>query len=544
MGLKDIFKKDEETLVIDRTKQAIKALIILGIVLVIALIILFVLTSIGDVDETRREYITKDIQNIQNYVKNKANDLRDSTGEVVYPGTSLEEEPRTLTINGITEEYRYGYYYLTPTDYADIGTALNLTNEHYIVNYDTYDVVNVAGIKYNRKIYHSVNDLVAIEKGQLIPSEHTIIINVPADMQKMHTNPAGTFKLAANIDMEEYKIGEGWYPVQNFSGTIDGRGYTIKNLTINRPTQPYVGLIANAQSNARIANLTLENVNIVGEEYTGSLAGTMAGNVTNVKVIGGNVKGIDKVGGLVGSHQQGTITNCKVQLSRVAGENQIGGAVGILNSGVIQQVVATVSSINATSSAGGFAGSVSASTPAYMLECTSTSDIYGISDSLGGLIGRVDVISENSSFDLKNCYSKGNINTGVSNMGGLVGYVRIASGTTLEMRYLYTTVNVLNKTESAGGCIGYSDVTNTATSIIQDVFWEKNLAPGEVLNGLGKMAPSTVMISFSDKTSDEMLLRTTFGNFDLAKIWEMKERISTPTLSFEKGLIVKTEKDK
>ena len=48
----------------------------------------------------------------------------------------------------------------------------------------------------------------------------------------MHKNPNATFKLAANIDMSEYSVGEGWKPVSGFTGKLDGRNYTINNLKL------------------------------------------------------------------------------------------------------------------------------------------------------------------------------------------------------------------------------------------------------------------------------------------------------------------------
>ena len=65
--------------------------------------------------------------------------------------------------------------------------------------------------------------------------------------------------------MTQYASGQGWKPVDEFSGKLDGRGYTISNLKINRPSEQYVGLFGKVTADAKIINVTFENVNIVGE---------------------------------------------------------------------------------------------------------------------------------------------------------------------------------------------------------------------------------------------------------------------------------------
>ena len=531
LDLKDIFKKDDETLIVDRRKQAIQGLIILSIIVAVLLVLLVFVKNLGDVDETRRLAITKDIQNIQNYIKTVSNDAK-SDPDFVYPGTSLENNPITKVINGVTEEYRYGYYLLNPEDYKNNPVALNVNGEQYIVNYDTYDVVNVSGIKYNKAMYYSVDDLVAIENSQPIPSRNTVVIKVAEDMRKLHDYPSANFKLAGNIDMSVYAAGEGWKPVENFSGRFDGRGYTISNLTINRPTQSYVGLFKEITSTASVINLTFTNVNITGENYTGVLAGTMTGNIQNIIISGGSVTGGNRVGGLVGSHQVGTISKCKVVLGTVAGQDEVGGAVGVFNSGTIQEVSLNCDNMYALSSVGGFVGSAAASGTSYLHECSAVTSISG-RESIGGLIGKVEMLSNNK-LDIMDCYAKGTITDGEQNMGGLIGSLRTTAGTNLSLVDLYTAYSILNKGETSGGCVGYSNVSVSSPTSIVDVFWEKNLAVGEVLNSVGTVASGTTPLNFQDKTSDEMRYRSTFANWNF-DIWGINERVDTPYLKFENG---------
>ncbi len=129
----------------------------------------------------------------------------------------------------------------------------------------------------------------------------------------------GSYVLTDDIDLS----GINWNPIGNFisefKGTLDGNGYTISNLTLNRQYQDS-GLISNNQGT--IKNLKLENVNVVGGDYTGALVGRNEGHVQNVAVVGGSVTAKIKanlaydifVGGLVGNNL-GTIENSYASVS-------------------------------------------------------------------------------------------------------------------------------------------------------------------------------------------------------------------------------------
>lgn len=531
MGIdfKSILKQDEESLVIDKKKEAIKWLAVLSAVLVVALIVVIILKNLEDVDETRRMYVTKDIQNMRTYVENKANQAK-ADPNFVLPGISLDNQPITLSIHGLEEEYRYGYYFLNPEDYADTTAALLLPDEMYIVNYDTYDVINYNGIKFAGKTYYSLDDMVAIEAGLIIPSENTIIVRTAKDLELLHQYPNATFKLAANIDMAEYGVGEGWKPVAGFTGKFDGRGYTINNLKIYRPTESYIGLFADVKDTAQIVNVTFQNSQVTGENYTGILAGTMAGTVKNVICVEGTVTGVDKVGGLVGSLQQGSINNAKMQIGLVNGESQIGGLVGVLNSGTVHECLANVSQINGSDAIGGLVGSTSASATSYINECAVNFAEMSGTDDLGGLVGKIEILSANKLM-VYDSYAVGNIAAGKTNMGGIVGYMRATNGAAVDLSDVYVAVTILNKVETAGGCVGFSSLAVTSPSKVKSVFWEKNLAVGEELESIGTSDTNNIL-NFNSVRADEMMVRSTFTDWDF-DIWAIKEHQTRPYLKFE-----------
>ena len=73
-----------------------------------------------------------------------------------------------------------------------------------------------------------------------------------AGLQNMNQNLAEDYELSGNIncDVAPFNTGEGFHPVGNFSdeftGTFDGKGYTISGLFIDRSSADYVGLFVHS----------------------------------------------------------------------------------------------------------------------------------------------------------------------------------------------------------------------------------------------------------------------------------------------------------
>jgi len=118
------------------------------------------------------------------------------------------------------------------------------------------------------------------------------IYNV-VDLQNIENNLAGDYELANDIDASEtrnWNGGLGFDPVGKavnpFTGSFDGKGYTINNLYINRPDENGVGLFGDARD-ANIKNVKLSNANITGDECVGALAGfTRRVSITNCSMSG------------------------------------------------------------------------------------------------------------------------------------------------------------------------------------------------------------------------------------------------------------------
>jgi len=81
-----------------------------------------------------------------------------------------------------------------------------------------------------------------------------------------------------------------------FTGSLDGMGYTISDLTIDRSGESYVGLFGCLTESARVTNLTLSG-SISGQSSVGGIAGKNLGLIRNVANKAA-VKGNSSVGGI------------------------------------------------------------------------------------------------------------------------------------------------------------------------------------------------------------------------------------------------------
>lgn len=529
ISLKDIFKNDEEKLVKDRRNVAIRNLSIFSAVIFLLIIGTAFFLFMGNKDEERRIAITNDIINIQNAISLIAESRITNNSDEPYPGMSLEDNPGTIA----GEEYRYGYYYLVSGDLQLVARALNHPDEQYVVNYDTGDVVNVEGIKYKNNTYHSINDLVAIADGKEPPSKSVVIISKASDLNAIRQRPNGYFKLSANIDMMDYAGGEGWEPIADFNGTFDGRGYTISNLTINRPTKSNVGLFGNVQGNAQIANLTLENVNVIGGEYTGALAGYCSGAVTNVNITGGNITGYrSSTGALAGAYGISKMSNCTVT-AEVDGDSEVGGIIGTLYSGIVNRVGFN-GNVTATNDVGGLIGLVRVSSASTEItECVARAAVNG-KKNLGGFIGEIEMTSNNT-INVIDSYAIGSVETGEENIGGMIGYIYAAQGTpTIRLEYLYNAVSVVVKGVTSGGFIGNSAVSNSTTKSAIECFWLKDIPVGEILESTGTYTQGSEFTSRA-LNNEEIKISRNYPTWNFTTKWDIEERISSPFLRWEKN---------
>jgi len=139
------------------------------------------------------------------------------------------------------------------------------------------------------------------------------------------------FALQADVDMAgrtyaraliapDVNDAEAGFQGAPFTGTFDGQGHAIRNLTIRRidVRHDYVGLFGAIAEEGWVEDLSVTDAYIEGgtgvSRYVGVLAGFNAGTVTDC-FVSGLING-GKGGGVVGSNA-GTLTNCQADVSRI-----------------------------------------------------------------------------------------------------------------------------------------------------------------------------------------------------------------------------------
>ena len=532
INLKKVLNEDQERLSVNRNASAIKMLIHMAILVFVVIIILVVVANWKDKDKERRDKIIQDMKIIHEIVKNRASEHAANPVGVKLIGFDLSSSGEQISTNGVIEEYRYGYYELAPEHLALLTDAINLKNEYYIVNYDTFDVINRKGIKYKKLEYHTIEDINDIAEGRVPPVRQ--IIRTPADLDKLRTNPKGYFKLSANLDMSNYSYGDGWKPIENFDGTLDGRGYAIIGLTIARQTSNNIGLFSSLESGAKITNLRFENPDVKGSGYVGVLAGANSGQISHIKITGGSVtSSTNYCGGLVGAHSNKTITDCIVNLDRINGTNHVGGIAGVVYSGIVEKSGATCDAIVGVSSIGGAFGSANVSNDTRIDQVRAiVKDITGQKE-MGGFIGQI-VISTDKLLDVKDCYTIATINGKHDCSGGFIGYISSLKDAKISFLDCYASVDIVNKNSpTIGGFFGRSNVANDTDTTFYNCFFEDIRVAGETLASTGTIDKGAKEgLEAELKKHDEMLLQGTFTNWNF-NVWGFEDRVRTPYLNWE-----------
>lgn len=183
-----------------------------------------------------------------------------------------------------------------------------------------------------------------------LPTASTIHITTTEEFLSMNTNRAGHYVLDNDLDFTDVDFVSPF--TASFSGTFDGQGYTIANVTFGRITT-YTGLFGYVSS-GKIENLVVDNVTIGTEALplemiTSSRVGILAGYVSSTTATIENVTISNSeinystsstvqayVGGVAGEFRaimtNVTVDNVKIGLTSTSyGKIKIGGAFGFLS---------------------------------------------------------------------------------------------------------------------------------------------------------------------------------------------------------------------
>lgn len=169
------------------------------------------------------------------------------------------------------------------------------------------------------------------------------------------------FVLTADIDMSSYNYSRSLIPYHlptppsvPFTGTFDGDGHVIKNLTIDVPVSGRdTGMFE--KLSGTVKDLGLVDVSITNDSdirSTGALAAINEGEILRCYSTG-QVSGNPKVGGLVGNNF-GDVTDCYSE-AEVYGNIEVGGLIGCNWDADITNCYAT-GQVSGTSEIGGLLG--------------------------------------------------------------------------------------------------------------------------------------------------------------------------------------------
>jgi hypothetical protein len=348
-------------------------------------------------------------------------------------------------------------------------------------------------------------------------------------MGSSSTLRAASYQLANDIaaaGTSGWNSGAGFVPVgttdtARFNGNLDGAGYVINGLTIDRSSTEFIGLIGYAGVGSSIRNLGLVGGSVTGFGAVGGLAGVNFGSIMQSYATGA-VTGRFDVGGLVGVNFGGSITQSHatgVVTGAVADAPNVGGLVGINNGGSITQSYAT-GPVTGNIFVGGLVGfnnNVSGS----ITQSYATGAVTGSAGSLfvGGLVGLNfgsitqsyatgavtgsalvgGLVGENSGGSIAQAYATGAV-TGYDYVGGLVG----SNSGSITQSYATGAVTGNNY---VGGLVGGNGGT------VQTSFWFKP-ADGtrdSLENGFGMGLNATAM---RDPAS--------FTGWDLSSTWNLQ----------------------
>ena len=249
--------------------------------------------------------------------------------------------------------------------------------------------IQMISLKKRRNGLTQVFAAVLVVTAALGVSASTITISNIDDLRKIgvdeKTHPLnGSYVLGANINAS----GINFAPIGTFSkpftGNFDGKGHTINNLHIDRPSAGHVGLFARVTG--RVNNLGIVNANITGSFAVGAVAGTNDGTISNC-YSSGTITGLRQetnVGGLTGVN--GGAIEKSYSSATVNGRDNAGGLTGMLTITTTGRIEESYSagSVNGSSAVGGLAGYALGGS---IIKSFSMSTVTARNGSAGGLIG-------------------------------------------------------------------------------------------------------------------------------------------------------------
>jgi hypothetical protein len=382
-----------------------------------------------------------------------------------------------------------------------------------------------------------------------------------SDVQNINSSSAALSANYALADSPNAASVTSWVPLgtngnntvlnsgNGFSGTFEGLGNTISNLTVNIGFANDAGLFGYVSGT--IEHLGVQGGSVTGYNNDGGLAGYLSASgkivrsystaaVTNSaednnfagSSLGGlvgwsngviadshaggtitgadwtNVGNADAIGGLVGTANEGQIVDSYAS-GNVSGYDDVGGLVGY-NSVSISNSYATGSVTGLASNGNGFGGGDDGENEigglvgqnlAAISNSTASDAVNGGANGqyIGGLVGRNG--NGNSSSDassvITNSTASGVISGGYGNVGGLAG----RNDGSISGSSAIANIDSTNASGNFGGLVGYNYGSISTSTSSGSVSASNTSTPGNVRNVGGLVGSNTGSISQSYSTA-------------------------------------------
>lgn len=370
-------------------------------------------------------------------------------------------ETTTTSIRLYWDEPDMQNYSKTVVTWTD-GTTSG--NEEVLKGVETYNITSLSsGVEYTVKIKSVYSSgFESKERNFIFKTESRNYFFIYNYSDFIHTSNYLDYTciLMNDLDLTGKTFeGIGAFDSSNFTGTFDGNGHTISNISSHDSGQ--IGLFYGLNG-AEVKNLRISNVSITGGTFTGALAGSVeASSITNCH-ISGTISGGKPTGGFAGNFDTSTVINCSFTGDVTGSGDDVGGFTGSMANSDFTGCwfSGNVTETESRSYIGGFAGRiVKSDANAISIKnchalCIVTAPGCG---SVGGFAGYI--YSENSSYlTIQNCYAAGSgavLVTGDANVGGFSGNT-FGSSSNLAIIECYATGGVTGTVANTGGFVGYT----------------------------------------------------------------------------------------
>lgn len=314
-----------------------------------------------------------------------------------------------------------------------------------------------------------------------------------------------SYYLPGDLDASEtsnWSQGLGFKPIgswnRRFTGTFDGRGFRVSELTINRPDEHGVGLFGHIEGSV-LKNLTVANASVQGGTRVGTLVGYSLNSEVDDCSSSGVVIGTSTVGGLIAHFDSNSLgRRLQSETTVLGGGYYTGGLIGNLAASSLTDSSAE-GDVTGGNYVGGLVGGMHVSTNV-LTTSSATGNVSGV-EAVGGLVGA------GSSGNIFDSFASGDV-SGDKDVGGFIGYAGYH-----EIERAFSTGVVTGETDT-GGFAG-----RLSSTPVRSIFWDTETS------GLSTSAGSSAS---GGRTTSEMMVQTTFSGFDFDSIWAMKSGGSYP----------------